>query len=692
MYTESIRYLKGVGPKKEEVFKKVGVSTVGDILRYFPFRYEDRRNLKKIKDLKEDEFAVVKGKVIARHLKKIPYFVRATRVRNILEIAVSDSSGVLLCTWFNQGYLYDSIQPDSTLIIYGKPKKYEGKMKIVAPEFEVFEEDSESLNLGRIVSVYPTTRFLNQKFIRKTVSFALGLMKTKLVDPLPFDIRTKKNLPNIVKSFEGMHFPNTFEEADNSRERFIFEELFFSQILVYLRKAKHRMQKSTVLKVKDEFISKLKSNLGFMLTPSQEMVLNEILVSLAQPYPMHRLLQGDVGCGKTVVCAFGFGVCVDNGYQAAFMVPTEILAFQHKETFEKFFQGLGYRIEVLVSSLPPKEIERIHKDLKDGKVDIVIGTHSLIEERIEFKNLTFVAIDEQHKFGVAQRALLPEKGMNPHYLVMSATPIPRSLALSLYGDLDLSIIKDLPKGRIIPKTIWVKEEKRAWVYDFIKSKLKEGRQGYIIYPIIEESQDEDLKSLEIMSKEIKKEFAPYKIGIFHGRLKFQDKLSVVKKFQAKEIDLLISTTVVEVGVNIENATIMLVENPERFGLAQLHQLRGRIQRASFEPHFIILSKDELAEDVCRRLKVIVATSDGFEIAEEDLNLRGPGDFFGQMQHGLPDLRIANPLRDMEVLKEARAFAYEVIKEDPCLEKQNHRTIRDHLDFWFNSNADLSLNK
>lgn len=692
MHTEPIRYLKGVGPKKEEVFKKVGVSTIADILRYFPFRYEDRRNLKKIKDLKEDEFVVVKGKVIARHLKKIPYFVRATRVRNILEIAVEDSSGILLCTWFNQGYLYDSIKPDSTLIIYGKPKKYEGKMKIVAPEFEVFEDGSDSLNLGRIVSVYPTTRLLNQKFIRKTVSSALTIMKTKLIDPLPFDIRTKKNLPNIVKSIEGIHFPNTFEEAENSRERFIFEELFFSQILVYLRKAKHRMQKSTVLKVKEEFINKLKSNLGFALTASQETVLGEILADLAKPYPMHRLLQGDVGCGKTVVCAFAFGVCVDNGYQAAFMVPTEILAYQHKETFDKFFKDFGYRIEVLVSSLPAKEIEKIHKDLKDGKIDIVIGTHSLIEERIEFKNLTFVAIDEQHKFGVAQRALLPEKGMNPHYLIMSATPIPRSLALSLYGDLDLSTIKDLPKGRIIPKTTWVKEEKRAWAYDFIKSKLKEGRQAYIIYPIIQESQDEDLKSLELMSKEIKKEFASYKTGVFHGRLKSKDKLSVVKKFQQKEIDILISTTVVEVGVNIENATVMLVENPERFGLAQLHQLRGRIQRSNFEPHFILLSKDELSEDVRSRLKVIVATSDGFKIAEEDLNLRGPGDFFGQIQHGLPDLRIANPLRDMEVLKEARAFAYNVIKEDPCLEKQNHRTIREHLDFWFKGDIDLNLNK
>jgi ATP-dependent DNA helicase RecG len=262
----------------------------------------------------------------------------------------------------------------------------------------------------------------------------------------------------------------------------------------------------------------------------------------------------------------------------------------------------------------------------------------------------------------------------------------------LYGDLDLSIIKDLPKGRIIPKTTWVREEKRAWAYDFIKSKLKEGRQAYIIYPVIEENEDEDLKSLEIMSKEIKKEFTPYKTGVFHGRLKSKDKLSVVKRFQQKEIDILISTTVVEVGVNIENATIMLVENPERFGLAQLHQLRGRIQRASFEPNFILLSKDELPEDVRARLKVIEATSDGFKIAEQDLSLRGPGDFFGQMQHGLPDLRIANPLRDMEVLKEARAFAYNVIKEDPCLEKQNHRTIREHLDFWFNSNPDLALNK
>ncbi len=691
-YTESIRYLKGVGPKKEEVFKRIGVSTIADLLRYFPFRYEDRRNVKKIQDLKEDEFAVIKGKVVARRLKKIPYYVKATRVRDILEIAVSDRSGILLCTWFNQGYLYDSIQPDGTVIIYGKPKKYEGKMKMIAPEFETFEEDNESLNLGRIVSIYPTTRSLTQRFIRKTVSAAFGAAKTKLVDPLPFDIRDKKNLPNIVKSMEGMHFPLSFEDARLARERFIFEELFFSQILVYLRKAKHRMQKSIVLKVSEQLISKLKSNLNFSLTASQNTVLREILADLEKPYPMHRLLQGDVGCGKTVVSAFAFGVCVSCGYQAAFMVPTEILAYQHKETFEKFFNGLGYRIEVLVSSLSAKEIEKIHKDLKEGLIDIIVGTHALIEAKLEFKNLAFTAIDEQHKFGVAQRALLPQKGNNPHYLVMSATPIPRSLALSLYGDLDLSIIKDLPQGRIIPKTIWIKEEKRSWAYDFMKTKLKEGRQGYIIYPVIEESEDEDLKSLELMSKELKKEFVPYQTAIFHGKLKSEEKLTVIKKFQQKEINLLISTTVIEVGVNIENATVMLVENPERFGLAQLHQLRGRIQRANFEPTFIILSKDELPEDVTVRLKAIEASSDGFKIAEEDLNLRGPGDFFGHMQHGLPDLKIANPLRDLEILKEARSFAYNVIKEDPYLEKKNHKPIRDHLDFWFDTNTDLALSK
>jgi len=682
MHTVAVRYLKGVGPKKEEIFNKIGIYTLDDLLHYFPFRYEDRRNFKKIKDIKENEFCVIKAKILARNLKKMPYFMRARKVKNILEIVMDDDTAKINCTWFNQGYLYDKMNVGDILIVYGKPKMYEGKLKLIAPEFEIFDGSEDSLNLGRIVGIYSSTQNLGQKFIRKTISLALENLNADTKDSLPFDVRREKNFPNIMQALNWIHFPQSFEEAEKSRERFIFEELFFSQILVYLRKARHRSQLANPFEISQKLIEKMKHNLKFSLTASQEKALGEILEDLKKGYPMHRLLQGDVGCGKTVVCAFAFASAVSCGYQAAFMVPTEILAYQHKETFENLFKGFGYRVEVLVASLSKEETQRMHKDISEGKIDIVIGTHALISENLTFKNLRFVSIDEQHKFGVAQRALLPKKGMNPHYLIMSATPIPRSLALSLYGDLDLSVINELPAGRITPKTMWVKENKRQWVYDFIEEKISEGRQAYIIYPVIEENEDEDLRSLEAMYEDLKKRFSGFKIAMFHGELPQKKKLSVIEEFRKGNINVLVSTTVVEVGVNVENATVMAVENPERFGLAQLHQLRGRIQRSVYAPHFILLSGDEVSEEVSRRLKVLEETNDGFKISEEDLILRGPGDFFGQMQHGLPELKIANPLRDLELLKEARNFAYNIIKGDPELKMPKNRFVRERINYLF----------
>ncbi|MDD5195838.1 MAG: ATP-dependent DNA helicase RecG [Candidatus Omnitrophica bacterium] len=687
MQVESLRYLKGVGPKKEELFKKIGVFTVNDILYYFPFRYEDRRNVKKIRELKADDFSVIKAKVLARNLRKMPYYFRAKRVRNIFEVAVGDGTGVINCVWFNQGYLADKIDTGAELLIYGKPRFYKGALSLIAPEFETAQTASDSLNLGRIIGVYPTTALLSQKFIRRTVAQALNLHKNECIDYLPFDIRKAKNFPNIVKSIEAMHFPQSFEEAAGARERFIFEELFFSQVLVYLRKARHRLQKAAVFSHEQQLVEKLKANLKFDLTAGQETALREIIDDLQKPYPMHRLLQGDVGCGKTIVAAFAFANCVNSGYQAAFMVPTEVLAYQHKETLEDAYKGFGYNIEILVSSLDEKKQQIVRRDLKEGRINIIVGTHALIQEEIVFKKLGLVVIDEQHKFGVAQRAMLPKKGDNPHYLVMSATPIPRSLALSLYGDLDLSVIREMPKGRLTPKTVWVKEKKREWVYNLLSKKLKEGRQAYIVYPVIEERFDEELNALETMYKEIKKKFSSFGVGMFHGRMPANQKLEVIQKFRRKETSILVSTTVVEVGVNVENATLMIVENPERFGLAQLHQLRGRIQRSNWQSDFILMSKNDVPDDVARRLEIIANVNDGFKIAEEDLKLRGPGDFFGYLQHGLPSLKIANPLRDMQILQEARLFAYKVIKTDPALGATEHRSIREYLSFWFKNNPD-----
>jgi len=681
----SIRYLKGVGPAKEATFNRSQVYTVRDLLYYFPFRYQDRRNFTKIKDLKIGEFSIVKGRVITRNLKKIPHYVRLRKVKSIFEIILEDLSGQVPCAWFNQAYLSETITKDSELIVCGKLSLTKRGRQIISPEYELVEK-SDSLSLGRIVGVYRLPSEFNQRFMRKLLSNTLESCCSQYPDPLPFHIRKQKDMPNIAKAFEEIHFPTSFTEAERARQRFIFQELFFSQILVYLRKAKHRSQKSVQFKVNQSLVKALRKKLSFELTTAQEKALSQILKDLEKPYPMHRILQGDVGCGKTIVAAFAIAVCADSGFQAAVMVPTEVLAYQHKQTLETLFRGFKFSkgakpaVSLITSSLEKKEIDQIHKDLKSGVIKVIVGTHSLIQSEVKFKRLGLAIIDEQHKFGVAQRALLPKKGseLAPHCLVMSATPIPRSLALSLYGDLDSSVIDQLPKERKTPSTVWIKEDERRWMYDFLESQLKEGKQAYIIYPLIEETEDEDLLSLKAMYERIVKRFRKFSLAMFHGQMSSAEKVKAINAFSAKRIDILVSTTVVEVGVNIENATVMIVENPERFGLAQLHQLRGRIQRSKYQPHFIVISKTNLAAAAQHRLEVIAKENSGFKIAEEDLMLRGPGDFFGNLQHGLPDLKIANPLRDLDILAQARRFAYQAIKSDPILTKLKHRSIKEYL--------------
>ncbi len=685
MERNNIRYIKGIGPKREKIFNRLGIYTIRDLLYYFPLRYEDRRNIKKINQLKEDEVSLVEAKVLARNLKPFkfrPHWQRRVK-DNIFEIAVEDDSGILMCVWFNQGYLKDYIKVGDRVIIYGKVKRYKGKLQMVSPEFELLDEKDSSLNIGRIVGFYRLKEGLTQKNIRKVIYFCLDNFGNKVSDPLPYYIRKKNNLSNIYHSLKNIHFPDSLNEALFARRRFIFEELFFSQILVYLRKASYRVKKSISLICSPKFISQLKNSLPFSLTSSQEKAIEEIINDLAKPYPMHRLLQGDVGSGKTVVACFALAVAVKCGCQVAFMVPTEVLAYQHLMTFKKLFKGFGFRIEVLTSSLTQKSKKKISYDLKNAKIDIILGTHSLIEESISFKKLGLVVIDEQHKFGVAQRALLSKKarGYFPHCLVMSATPIPRSLALSLYGDLDFSVIQELPPHRKQPKTIWIEEDKRRWVYDFLRDKLKENRQVYIIYPVIDESNDSELKSLTQMYRIVKREFKDFRVDVFHGRMKSGEKERIIKEFRDNTIDILIATTVIEVGIDIENATVMVVENPERFGLSQLHQLRGRIRRSIYQPYFILISSSKISDNARRRLEVISKVSDGFKVAEEDLKLRGPGDFFGHLQSGFPQLKIANPLEDLAILKRVRKCAYEVIKKDPLLKESFHRCIKEHIGFW-----------
>jgi len=686
MLSKSIRYLKGVGPKKEIVFNKLGINTISDIFYYFPRRYEDRTTIHSIKDLSEDEYFLIKGKVLARNLRPLgsrPFRYPGIKA-SIFEAVIGDDTGKISCAWFNQGYLKDQIKVNDQVFIYGKPHRYKGNLQFSSPEYEIINEKPSFSNVGKIVGFYSLSRGLTQNAIRKIVESSWNEFGQEIQDSIPSYIRKEKNLACVAESFENIHFPQKLELADLARQRFIFEELFFSQILVSLRKAKHKSQKGFPVKADNSFLERFKKNISFELTDSQRLCINDIFQDMGKPYPMHRLLQGDVGCGKTVVACFAIALALANGLQVALMVPTEVLVGQHFKTLVDFLKSLNVKIEKLSSSLANKEKERISQGLKSQEIDVIIGTHSLIQEDIEFKKLGLVVIDEQHKFGVAQRALLPKKGKvaSPHCLVMSATPIPRTLALSLYGDLDLSSINELPPGRKQPETVWIKEENRSWMYGFLRERLEKGEQVYVVYPVIEESAELDLKSLNEMYEVLKDEFKEYKLAMFHGKMKSKEKEKVIEKFCANKINILVSTTVIEVGLNIENATTMVVESPERFGLAQLHQLRGRIRRSTHKPYFILISRDSLSEIANNRLKTIVAVNDGYRIAEDDLNSRGPGDFFGNSQSGFPQLKVANPLRDLEVLEEARTCAQEVIKKDSSLSEQVNKPIRDHLDFWF----------
>jgi len=671
--TDDIRYLKGVGPRKGELLNRLGIYCLDDLFYYFPLRYEDRTNFKLIKDLKEGEIVCVQTRIAARKLRRILYR------KSIYEVALEDESGIVRAVWFNQPYLNDYLEVGDQVIVYGKVSLYKGKLQLNAPQYEkVDEDDSDTLHVGRIAPIYRSTQGLHQKFLRRIIYQSLSGAQ-KLNEPLPFHIRKEKDFPNIRQSLLHIHFPQTFEEAERARERFIFEELFISQVLVYLRKAKHRTQQGIAFSVSDEFIVKLKKRISFTLTASQEKVLGEIFSDMGKTYPMHRLLQGDVGCGKTVVALFSLAVCAESGYQAAFMAPTEVLARQHHVVLVDMFKGLGFKIDLLVGSLTQEEKAKVQSKLKKGKIDIVVGTHALLQKEVQFKKLGLAVIDEQHKFGVAQRALLPQKGDNPDCLVMSATPIPRSLALSLYGDLDLSVINELPPGRKYPQTLVVGEGKRRWLYNFLSEKLAEGRQVYFVYPVIEENLESDLRSAEEMYERLKKRFSEVGVGIFHSRIPQKEKEDVVKKFRSNKVHILVCTTVIEVGLNIENATVMVVEHPERFGLSQLHQLRGRIRRSTHKPHFVLVGGKSMSGEAKKRLEIISKVSDGFRISEEDLKLRGPGDFFGHFQHGFPSLKIVNPIEDLKMLKEARVVAYGIVKSDPQLAKAAHRSIREYID-------------
>ncbi|HXE79345.1 MAG TPA: ATP-dependent DNA helicase RecG [Vicinamibacterales bacterium] len=657
-----LQYLKGVGPRRAADFRRAGLHTVEDLLYRFPLRYEDRSRFQSIASLREGQRASIMGEVVQCSLRP----TRRPRLR-IFEALIRDKSGSLRVAWFNSPYLQDQIRPRDLLVLYGLLERNPfGGLQFTNPDFEILDdEDHETLHTGRIVPIYERARSITPKMQRRLVLEALNRLPGDLEDPLPESVRRRLQLPGRVEALRAAHFPETGTSLDAlnafrtpAQQRMIVEEFFRFQVGLLLRKrASDADRKPFVTRVDDRTREALRSVLPFRLTPGQRQALKEIGEDMQRPRPMNRLLQGDVGAGKTIVAVLAAVLAMENGQQVAFMAPTEILAEQHFNTITRLLSGRRYRVGLLTGHQSASERRAIRKALAAGEIDLVVGTHALVQKAIQFRTLGLVVIDEQHRFGVMQRATLREKGLNPDMLVMTATPIPRTLALTTYGDLDVSSIRDLPPGRVPVRTIAKPESRRTDVYEFLRRELEQGRQAYVVYPIIEESEKTDLRAATEMADHLAHDVFPeFRVALLHGRMRQDAKDRVMRAFAAGDIHVLVSTTVIEVGIDVPNATMMLVEHAERFGLSQLHQLRGRIGRGSHASACILLYQYPLTDDARERLEVMTKTSDGFEIAEKDLELRGPGDLFGTRQAGAPTLRAGNLLRDHALMEIARREA------------------------------------
>jgi ATP-dependent DNA helicase RecG len=675
-----IRFLKGIGPRKADVFRRIGINTVEDLLYHFPRRYEDRTHFASISQLKEGDTQTIRAEVLA--VRERRGFRR--RGFSILEITAGDKSAKVSCVWFNQPYLKEYFKVGSDLILYGKVERWGNRLQMNAPEFEIIsDEKGDSLNIGRITPVYSVSEGITHRTMRRLIKHALDEYLPKISDFLPYDIRSRNNLLNLARSLLNIHFPESLAMQKEAYERLSFEEFFLFQIPLVLRKLKKKEKIGIVHRTQGQLLENFILGLPFRLTRAQERVIGEIMADMASPQAMQRLLQGDVGSGKTVVATIACLIAVQGGYQAAFMVPTEILARQHYDKISSQLKAQSSRskdvkIGLLTGSLDKKEREDVFRETTEGKINLLIGTHALLEEEVKFRNLGLVVIDEQHKFGVGQRALLPVKGPCPDVLIMTATPIPRTLAITLYGDLDISVINELPPGRKVILTEAFSRQERAKAYSILKIELAGGRQAYIVYPVIEESYALDIAGAKKMYAQLKSgELKEYRLGLIHGRLKQKEQDEIMLKFKNRELDVLVSTTVLEVGIDIPNATCMVVEHAERFGLSQLHQLRGRVGRSELESHCLLIS-DALTQEARMRLEAMESYSDGFKIAEEDLKIRGPGEFFGKRQHGLSELKIANPLTQMQLLKRARDEAIKLLTADAFLQKRVDSPLKEKI--------------
>ncbi len=695
-----IQYIKGVGPKRAAFLNKMGISTVEDIFYHLPARYEDRSNFTPIAKVVIGERHTLKGQVLSFGLKK------TRKGLSVFQVAVGDTTGVIYALWFNQPFVQKFFKVGQKIILYGKVDLYDTPV-INQPEYEIAETDEEgdeSAHLGRIVPIYRLTKEISQRFIRALTKKVIENYSRFLTDALDTHIRARHRLVDIRFAINSIHFPLNDETLKRAYRRIVFEEFFLLQCAIALKKRQVKVETGHSHQVEGELIEAFKKAIPFELTKGQRAAIAQIEKDMKDPKPMSRLLEGDVGSGKTVVAAYALVLTVQSSHQGAIMVPTEILAEQHYLSLSKLLMPLGINVALLIHSVPPAAKEKIARQIKEGEVDIVVGTHALIQEGVEFKELGLCVIDEQHKFGVTQRDILRKKGLNPDVLIMTATPIPRTLALTVYGDLDISVLRELPPGRKPISTYWVEEDERGRVYDFVAEQVKEGRQAYVVCPRIKESADEaepspapaaelfdrpvDIRSATKTYERFRQEtFKDLKVGLLHGQMLPEEKEKVMAAFKKGAIDILVSTVVIEVGIDVPNATVMVIENAERFGLAQLHQLRGRIGRGEHDSYCVLLANPS-TEDAKKRLEAITETVDGFAIAQEDLEIRGQGEFFGTRQSGLPEIRFGNIIQDMEIMEEARKEAFEIIHADSALAAPEHRLLKESLYRRFRGRIDL----
>ena len=679
--------MKGVGPARAAMLEAKGLSTVEDLIHYFPFRYEDRSNLKPVGSLAPGELATVIAEVRSAKLSRI----RGRRF-SLLEVEFTDASrGILLGKWFHGNYVADRLTPGARVALFGKVEfdSYRGQLQMMHPETEFLggeeDEGEPSLHLGRIVPVYEAAGKVNTRALRALIHRILS-ETGPLEDRLPEWLRTKLRFPSRTDAVRLAHFPdaetpvrilNNFRSA--AQFRLIFEEFFWLECGLEIKRRRARSLPGIEFQLNDRVREQIRRLLPFKPTNAQKRVLREIADDMARPSPMNRLLQGDVGSGKTIVAAEAAVIAVENGYQVALLAPTEILATQHYFSLKPLLQKLGYAVALLTGSSSAREKQKIKEMIRAGMIPVAIGTHALLERDVEFANLGFIVIDEQHRFGVMQRFELAQKGVTPDVLVMTATPIPRTLAMTIYGDLDVSTIDELPPGRrpIVTKHLTADQVERA--YSGIQREIDAGRQAYVVYPVIEESETQAMKAAQQMYEHLAREVFPQvPVGILHGRLGASEKESAMEGFKSGRTKILVSTTVIEVGVDVPNATVMVIEQAERFGLSQLHQLRGRVGRGA-EQSYCVLITEKLNDTAKERIRTLVDSQDGFEIAEMDLKLRGPGEFFGTKQSGLPALKIANILRDPDILQAARNEARAFVEQPPSEEDYAAAVeyIRDH---------------